>query len=153
MFDVGAIYRSVAHDSRTYRDTIEVKNMIRTLALSARITAPLKYVRPYLSAAAGGMYLGTERMVERCCDENGDRENTLDAIQLARIVPMASAKVGLAIDLWRMRGRTPSTVALDLGVEDNFGGRARYQVGGDGELRQTRTNYRVYSLGISLRNR
>ena len=153
MFDIGLAYRSVAHDSKQYSDTLEVKNMLRTLALSTRYTAPARYVRPYLGASAGATYFGTETIVERCCDENGDRESTLRSIRLARIAPMAATRIGLAIDLWTMLGPSSSTLAADLGLETHYGGRVTYQVGGRGTVRRTGTSYRVYSLGVSLRTR
>ena len=152
-FDVGLAYRSVAHDSREYDDTLEVKNMLRTLALSTRYMLPMRYARPYIGASAGATYFGTETMVESCCDENGDRERTLDRIDAGTIGPMASTRLGLVIDLWRMFGASPSTLSADLGVETHYGPRSTYQVGGRGEFRTTGTSYRVYSLGVSLRTR
>ena len=152
-FDVGVTYRSVAHDSKRYNDTLDVRNMLRTLALSTRVTAPLRHVRPYVGASAGASYFGTETMVERCCDENGDRERSLSSVRLGRLTPMASTRVGLAVDLWRMLGPNPSTLAADLGLETHYGHRSSYQVGGRGEIRKTGTSYRVYSLGISMRTR
>jgi hypothetical protein len=152
-FDVGLAYRSVAHDSKRYNDTLEVKNMLRTLALGVRYTLPLRYVRPYLGAEAGAAYFGTETTAESCCDDNGERERSLSSIRLARLAPMASTRLGLAIDLWRMRGPTPSTLSADLGLETHYGGRVTYQVGGRGDVRRTGTRYRVYSLGVSLRTR
>ena len=152
-FDVGLAYRSVAHDSHDYNDTLEVKNMLRTLALSARYVLPLRHVRPYLGASAGATYFGTETLVERCCDDNGDRERTLQRLDAGTIGPMASTRFGLLIDLWRMFGASPSTLAADLGIETHHGPRLTYQVGGRGELRTTGTGYRVYSLGMSLRTR
>jgi hypothetical protein len=152
-FDVGLVFRSIAHDSRTYSDTVEVKNMIRTLALSTRYTAPLKYLRPYVGASVGANYFGTETNIESCCDENGDRQWTLDNVRLGRLTPMASMRVGLVVDLWRMLGPNPSTLAADLGLETHHGGRVTYQVGGRGPVRRSGTSYRVYSLGVSLRTR
>jgi hypothetical protein len=152
-FDVGLAFRSVAHDSKSYSDTVEVKNMIRTLALSTRYMAPLRYVRPYIGAAFGASYFGTETNVESCCDEDGNREWTLDNIRLGRVTPMASTRVGLVVDLWRMLGPNPSTLAADIGLETHYGGRVAYQVGGRGPVRRTGTSYRVYSLGVSLRTR
>ena len=153
VFDLGLAYRSVAHDSRAYSDTLEVKNMLRTLALSTRYTLPLRYARPYIGASAGATYFGTETIVESCCDENGDRDRTLSSIRLARLVPMASIRLGLGIDLWRMLGPNSSTLAADLGLETHYGGRVTYQVGGRGTIRKTGTRYRVYSLGVNLRTR
>jgi hypothetical protein len=152
-FDVGLAYRSVAHDSRSYSDTLQVKNMLRTLALSTRYTLPVRYVRPYVGASAGATYFGTETTVETCCDENGDRERSLSSVRLARLVPMASTRFGVAIDLWRMLGPNASTLAADLGLETHYGGRVTYQVGGRGNIRKTGTGYRVYSVGVSLRTR
>jgi hypothetical protein len=152
-FDVGLAFRSVAHDSKKYSDTVEVKNMIRTLAVSTRVMAPLRYVRPYIGAAVGASYFGTETNVETCCDENGDREWTLDRIALGRVTPAASTRLGIAVDVWRMLGPNPSTLAADLGMETHYGGRVTYQVDGRGAIRRTGTRYRVYSLGISLRTR
>jgi hypothetical protein len=127
--------------------------MIRTLAVSTRYAAPLRYVRPYVGAAVGASYFGTETLVETCCDENGDREWGLDRISLGRLTPVASTRVGLAIDLRRMLGPNPSTLAADVGVETHYGGRVTYQVGGRGSIRRTGTRYRVYSLGVNLRTR
>ena len=152
-FDVGLAYRSVAHDSRRYNDTLEVKNMLRTLAVSMRYMLPIRYVRPYVGAAAGAAYFGTETTAERCCHENGERELELSSIRLARLAPMASTRVGLAIDLWRLGGFSASTLAADLGLETHYGGRVTYQVGGRGNVRRTGTRHRVYSIGISLRTR
>ena len=152
-FDVGLAYRSVAHDSRAYSDTLEVKNMLRTLALSTRYTLPVRYVRPYVEASAGATYFGTETIVETCCDENGDRERSLSSIRLARLAPMASTRFGFVMDLWRMLGPNASTLAADFGLETHYGGRMTYQVGGRGSIRRTGTSYRVYSLGVSLRTR
>ena len=152
-FDVGLAYRSVAHDSHEYNDTLEVKNMLRTLAVSTRYVMPLRHARPYIGASAGATYFGTETLVERCCDENGDRERTLDSIDAGTIGPMASTRFGVVIDLWRMFGASPSTLSADLGVETHYGPRLTYQVGGRGGLRTSGTGYRVYSLGVSLRTR
>ena len=152
-FDIGVAYRSVAHDSRSYNDTVDVRNMLRTFAISARYTLPFGDVHPYVGASAGAGYFGTETYVERCCDDDGDREETLDDIRLTDFVPIASTRLGVAIDLWRMLGPNPSTLLADLGVESHFGGVATYQVAGRGAVRTTRTRYRVYSLGVTVRTR
>jgi hypothetical protein len=152
-FDIGLAYRSIAHDSHTYSDTIEVRNMTRTLALAIRYTLPLRYARPYVGASWGGAYFGTETVVERCCNEDGERERDFTGLDLAHIAPMASTRVGLAIDLWKIHGTNPSTVAADLGVETHYGRRATYQVDGHGGIRTTGTSYRIFSIGLSVRPR
>ena len=153
LFDIGAAFRSVAHDSRTYQDTVTVKNMLRALTLDGRVTAPLRYVRPYLGASVGAAYFGTERSVERCCNEDGDREWELDGISLVRIRPTASARAGLVVDLWKHRGPGLAVLSLDLGVEDHWGTRTTYQTGGRGPMVRSGTNHRVYNLGVRLRSR
>ncbi len=152
-FDVGLDYRSVAHDSRAYADTVDVRNMLRTLALSVRYMVPLRYARPYFGASAGATYVGTETHVDRCCDDNGDWERRLESVEASDLGSMMSTRAGLVIDLWRMVGASPSTLSADLGVETNYGPRLTYQVDGRGELRTTGTSYRVYSIGVSLRTR
>jgi hypothetical protein len=148
---IGLGYRSIAHDSYAYSDTLEVRNMLRTFAVTARYTAPLRYARPYIGVSTGAAYFGTETTVERCCDENGERVRELGSIELGQLRPMLATRVGVAVDLWSMPGPHPSTIALDVGVETNYGRRATYQIGGHGELRTTGTGYRVYSLGLRLR--
>jgi hypothetical protein len=152
-FDLGVAYRSVAHDSKKYHDTLEVKNMLRTLAVSARYTLPIRYARPYIGASAGAAYFGTETTVESCCDDEGDRYWSLSDIRLGRFAPMASTRIGMVIDLMRMPGTNPTTLSADLGMETHHGGRVAYQVSGRGEVRRTGTSYRVYSLGVSVRTR
>lgn len=153
IFSIGAAFRSVAHDSRTYRDTLEVKNMLRTLAVSGQIVAPLRYLRPYVGGSIGGAYMGTETLIEQCCDDEGDREWVLDDIRLAQFGPTASARVGLLVDVWQSAGRGQPTLSLDLGVEDHYGRSSTYQTGGDGPTVRTGTSHRVYSLGLSVRSR
>ncbi len=153
IFNIGAAFRSVAHDSRTYRDTLEVKNMLRTLAVSGQLVAPFRYLRPYVGGSVGGAYMGTETLIEQCCDDEGDREWVLDDIQLARIGPTASARIGLLVDVWQSAGRGQPALSLDLGVEDHFGRSSTYQTGGNGPTIRTGTNHRVYSLGLSVRSR
>lgn len=152
MLDIGAAFRSIAHGSRTIRDTIEIKNMLRTLTMSGRIAAPLRHARPYIGGSVGAAYFGTETMVEECCDDEGDREWVLDDIRHAQFRPTASARVGLLVDLFTGGGARGSVFSLDLGVEDHYGRRATYQTGGDGPLTRSGTNYRVYSLGVSVRS-
>jgi hypothetical protein len=152
-FDIGLAYRSIAHDSRAYNDTIDVKNMLRSLAASARYSPPLRYLRPYVGASAGLAYLGTETFQDRCCDEYGERERVFDGVELASLVPMVSTRFGVLVDLWSMLGPNASTLAADLGIETHYGGRAAYQIGGRGDVRETGTSYRIYSLGISVRTR
>ena len=153
IFDIGAAFRSVAHDSRTYADTVKVKNMLRSLTVNGRIVAPLRHARPYLGASVGAAYFGTEKSIERCCNEEGDRDWELDEFSLVRIRPAASARVGLLVDLFDVGGKGPSVMSLDLGVEDHYGRRTTYQTGGSGPIVRTGTSYRVYSLGISVRGR
>lgn len=152
-FDIGLAFRSIAHDSREYSDTIDVRNMMRTLAVSARYTLPFGSVHPYVGGSAGAAYFGTETYVDRCCDENGDRERSFHDVRLAHLKPTASTRFGVAIDLWRILGPNPSTMLADLGIETHYGGRSTYQVGGRGPVRTTGTRYRLYSLGITVRTR
>ena len=153
LFDVGAAFRSVAHDSRTYRDTIRVKNMLRALTLNGRIMAPLRHARPYVGGSLGAAYFGTEKSVERCCNDEGERDWELDELSLVRIRPTASARIGLLVDMADMGGSVLSTLSLDLGVEDHYGKRTTYQIDGSGPIVRTGTSYRVYSLGVSVRAR
>ena len=152
-FDTGLAYRSITRDAKAYGDTIEVKNMLRTLGVTARYALPLRHVRPYLGGSVGAGYFATETVYEWCCDINGDVERELRGVDLARLIPVASVGVGAVVDLWKMGGASPSTLSANLGVESHYGGRVRYQVGGDGDIHKTRTRYRVYSLGITLRTR
>ena len=152
-FDIGLAYRSITRDAKEYGDSLEVKNMLRTLALSVRYAIPLRHARPYLGASAGAGYVGTETILERCCDENGGPERSLEGIALARIIPIASIGLGVTIDLSRMTGSSPSTLSANLGVEAHRGGRVRYQVDGDGDVHKTGIRYRVYTLGVSVRTR
>ena len=150
--DIGAAFRSVAHDSHTYGDSVEVKNMLRTLSLSGRVALPIRLARPYLGASIGAAYFGTETMVEQCCDDEGDPEWVLDDFEHVTLSPMASTRVGVLVDLSGYRSRQP-VLSLDLGLENHYGGTARYQVGGRGDLRRSGTSYRVYSLGLTVRTR
>ncbi len=152
-FDTGLAYRSITRDATAYGDTIEVKNMLRTLALTARYAPSLRYARPYLGASLGAGYFATETVYERCCDMNGEVERELRGVDLPRLIPTASLGVGVVVDLWKMSGPSPSTLSMNLGVESYYGGRVRYQVGGDGDVYKTGTRYRVYSLGLTLRTR
>ena len=151
-FDIGLAYRSITSDAKAYGDSL-VKNMLRTLAVSIRYAIPLRHARPYLGASVGAAYFGTETILERCCDENGEPERTLEGIALPRIIPIASIGFGVTIDLSRMTGSSPSTLSANLGVEAHRGGRVRYQVEGDGDVHKTGTRYRVYTLGVSVRTR
>ena len=150
--DIGAAFRSVAHDSHMYGDSVEVKNMLRTLSVSGRVALPLPLARPYLGASIGAAYFGTETMVEQCCDEDGDPEWVLDDFDHVTLRPMASARLGLLVDLSGHDSRQP-VLSLDFGAENHYGGTARYQVGGRGDLRRSGTSYRVYSLGLTVRTR
>src|SRR5688500_4495137 len=151
MVDIGASFRSVAHDSHDYSDSVEVKNMLRTLSVSGRFALPLKAVRPYVGASIGAAYFGTETLVERCCDDDGDFAWVLDGLDMVDLLPTASTRVGLLVDLSGDRGQP--VLSLDLGVENHYGRTARYQVGGFGEVRRTGTSYRVFSLGLTVRSR
>lgn len=153
VLDVGAAFRSIAHDSRKYNDTTEVKNMMRTLTMSARLVAPLRYARPYVGASAGAAYFGTERMIERCCDDEGDEVWELDGIRLARFTPTGSARAGLLVDVWKFSSPGDPVLSLDVAIEDHRGGMSSYQIDGYGPVRESGTNYRVYSLGLSVRTR
>lgn len=152
-FDAGLAYRSITRDVKAYGDSLEVKNMLRTLALTARYAVPVRRVRPYLGGSIGAGYFGTETMYERCCDVNGDVERELRGVDLARLIPMATVGFGVVLDLWRMDGPSPSTLSANLGVDSHYGGRVTYQVGGDGDVYKTDTRYRVYSIGLTLRTR
>ena len=149
MFDLGAAFRSVAHDSHEYSDTLEVRNMLRTLSLSARFAIPLRFVRPYVGGSVGAAYFGTEAWVERCCNDDGEYEWELDGFDAVTFQPTASTRVGVLVDLGG-QGRGQPVLALDLGVENHHGRRAAYQVGGRGEMRRSGTSYRVYSLGLTV---
>ena len=149
MVDLGATFRSVAHDSREYSDSVEVKNMLRTLSLSGRFALPFRVARPYVGASVGAAYFGTETQVERCCDDEGDDYWELDHLKTFDLLPTASTRVGLLVDL--SGASRQSVVALDLGIENHYGREARYQVGGRGEVRRTGTSYRVFSLGVTVR--
>lgn len=152
MVDVGAAFRSIAHDSHRYSDSVEVKNMLRTLSLSGRVSLPVPYVRPYVGAAVGAAYFGTETMVERCCNDEGEWEWELDDFDAVHFQPTASTRLGLLMDL-SPGARGQPVFSLDLGLENHYGRRARYQVGGRGEIRRSGSNYRVYSLGVTVRSR
>lgn len=152
MVDIGAAFRSVAHDSHEYSDSVEVKNMLRTLSVSGRVAMPFPVARPYFGASIGAAYFGTETRVERCCDEDGAYEWQFDDVESVDFLPTASTRVGLLIDLSGYGAGQP-VVSLDLGLENHYGREARYQVGGRGEIRRSGTSYRVYSLGLTVRTR
>ena len=152
MVDIGAAFRSVAHDSHAYGDSVEVKNMLRTLSVSGRFAIPLPVARPYVGASIGAAYFGTETRVERCCDEDGDYEWQLDDLQAVNLLPTASTRLGLLVDLSGYGERQP-VFSLDVGIENHYGREASYQVGGLGEIRRSGTSYRVYSLGLTVRTR
>lgn len=152
MFDIGAAFRSVALDSHDYSDSVEVNNMLRTLSLSGRLALPVRYARPYVGASVGAAYFGTETMVERCCNEEGEYEWELDDFGAVNLQPTASTRVGLLVDL-SPGGRGQPVFSLDLGLENHYGRRAAYQVGGLGEIRRSGTGYRIYSLGVTVRSR
>ncbi len=151
MVDIGAAFRSVAHDSHTYNDSVEVKNMLRTLSLSGRVALPFRVARPYFGASVGAAYFGTETRVERCCDEDGNYQWEFDDLNMSDLLPTASTRFGLLVDLSGDDGR--SVLSLDLGIENHYGREARYQVGGLGDVRRTGTSYRVFSLGLTVRSR
>lgn len=151
MLDIGAAFRSVAHDSHSYADSVEVKNMLRTLSLSGRVALPFRFARPYVGASVGAAYFGTETRVERCCDDDGDHQWELDDLDVVDLQPTASTRVGLLVDLSGDRGQP--VLSLDLGIENHYGREARYQTGGRGDVRQTGTSYRVFSLGLTVRSR
>jgi hypothetical protein len=153
LVDVGAAFRSVALDSWMVHDRREVKNMLRTLTASGRLVAPLRFARPYLGGSVGGAYFGTETMVEECCDDEGDPEWVLEDIASARILPIASARVGLLVDLWREGSRGRPMLSVDLGVEDHYGRRGSYLREVDGRVERSGMNHRVYSLGLTIRSR
>ena len=150
MLDIGAAFRSIAHDSHTAADT-EVKNMLRTLGLSGRVALPFRFARPYVGASVGAAYFGTETWVERWSDDEGEYQWELEDLDMVNLQPIASTRVGLLVDL--TGGRNTPVLSLDLGLEDHYGGEARYQVGGRGDVRRTGTSYRVFSLGVTLRSR
>ena len=152
-FSTGLAYHSITRDAKAYGDTIEVKNMLRTLAVTTRYALPLRHVTPYVGGSVGAGYFATETVYERCCDVTGDVERELRGVDLPRLIPVASVGVGVVVDLWKMGGPSPSTLSATLGVESHYGGRVRYQVGGDGDIHKTGTRYRVYSLGLTLRTR
>jgi len=153
LVDIGAAFRSVALDSWTIHDRREAKNMIRTLTVSGRLVAPLRYARPYLGGSVGGAYFGTETAIEQCCDDEGNPEWVLDHIASVRIRPIASARAGLLVDLWRNGRRGGPILSIDLGVEDHFGRRGSYQRAVDGGVERSGMNHRVYSLGLTVRSR
>ena len=153
LVDIGAAFRSVALDSWMVHDRREVKNMLRTLTVSGRLVAPIRFARPYLGGSAGGAYYGTETVVEECCDDEGNPEWVLDDIAFARIRPIASARVGLLVDLWQQGSRGGPMVSIDLGVEDHYGRRGSYERQVDGGVERSGMNHRVYSLGLTVRSR
>ena len=150
MLSLGGAYRSITRDSREYGDT-SVNNMLRTLAVEARLAAPFRAVRPYVGGSVGVAYFATESSVRRCCDENYETEDDLEGIRLVRFAPLASSRVGVVVDVpggaWN-----GTLVSIDLAVEDHRGGRASYQTSGRGEVHTTRTNFRVFSLGVVVRS-
>lgn len=151
MVDIGAAFRSVAHDSHSYGDSVDVKNMLRTLSVSGRFALPFRVARPYVGASIGAAYFGTETLIERCCDEDGDYVWELDDLDMVDLLPTASTRVGLLVDLSGRRGQP--VLSLDLGMENHYGRAGRYQIGGRGDIRRTGTSYRVYSLGLTVRSR
>ena len=148
--DLGGTFRSITRGSQSYGDT-SVTNMMRTLAVDARIAAPLGPLRPYVGGSLGFAYFGTETSVEECCDENYETYNSFDGVGLARFTPMASTRVGFLIEL-SPGGRGGLPIDLDLGMETHHGGKTSYQSDGRGPVQTTRTGFRSYSIGVVLRS-
>ena len=155
---LGGDFRSVAYDSRDYQDTITVKNMMRTLTVGSRYMAPIPWVRPYVGAAVGAAYFGTETNVrtwEWDDDEDEWQQVTrLAGVRNARMTWTLVRSAGLHMDFYRGRHEgSPWALSLDLGVSDHDGGRTSYLVDGRGPRVRTGTDYRVYRFGVSIWNR
>jgi hypothetical protein len=151
VIDVGGTYRSILRDSRSYGDT-SVNNMMRTLGIDARLTLPLGPLRPYVGGALGVAYFGTETSVEQCCDEDYEPYDEFEDARLVRFTPLTSTRFGVMLDV--SSGRPGSLrIAIDLGVENHYGGRASYQLDGRGPVHTTRTGFRSYNFGVVMRSR
>lgn len=152
---LGGDMRIVAYDEKEIDDTTSIKNMLRTLSLNGRLMLPLKYVHPYVGGSVGAAYFATETQVEECCDEDGNRETTTHGIALPRLTYTLSRGAGVVIDLMRLHGSGTSspTVSIDVGVADHFGGRVSYHTNGRDDMARSKTDYRVWRLGVSLRGR
>lgn len=146
--DLAAAYRSIMRDSRSYGDT-SVNNMMRTLAVEARLIAPFRLVRPYVGGSLGVAYFGTETSVHQCCDDDFESYDEFEGVDLMRFAPLASSRFGLVVDVPGAWNR--SLISIDVGVENHHGGKAAYQIDGRGAVFTSRTNYRLYSLGIAMR--
>lgn len=155
VLQLGGDLRVLEYDSKKIDDTTSIKNMLRTLSLNGRLMLPLKYVHPYIGASIGGAYFATETQVEECCDDEGERETNIAKISLPRLTYTLSRGAGVVIDFMRLHGNTRSSpiVSLDVGVSDHLGGPVSFHTNGRDVVHRSRTDYRVWRLGVALRGR
>lgn len=155
VLQLGGEMRILNYDEKEIDETERIKNIMRTVAVNGRLMLPVNYVHPYIGGSIGAAYWATETEVWRCCSEEGDYEWQLERLSLPRLTYTLSRSAGVVIDvLWLHRNRpSSSTISLDLGVADHLGGRVSYHTSGRDERTKSRTDYRVWRLGMTLRGR
>jgi hypothetical protein len=145
-----AEYQDVTYGYESVNDS-SARNVIRSLDVGPQLTIPAGPVRPYVSAAVGVAYTGTEGSVPcyRNCsyDEDGDRLDESYSY-LPRMTWSVARAAGLLVQMTEAKaGRTAWW--LDLRVTRRHNGRTRYATRGADEVVYGNTDYRVYHVGVS----
>ena len=145
-----AEWQDVTYGYQSVNDS-SARNVIRTLDVGPQLTLPAGAVRPYVSAAVGLTYTGTEGSVpcysDCSYDEDGDR---LDEgyTYLPRLTYSMARAAGVLVQLRKGTARRAGWW-LDLRVTRRHNGPTRYATHGADDVVRGSTDYRVWHVGVS----